>query len=393
MKADQLKNKYAIVGVGITPQGKIPDRTAASFHIEACINAAQDAGIEVKDLDGVYLYRHFDPIGNDSDVTAFVVAEQLGVRPRILGQEYYCTRDVIANAIGWLESGFCKFVVISYGDNARSGRRNFVKEIIGDKATDDLAAYGDLSTLSKYAMLARRAQYEYSTGPHVWKEISIAQREWALLNPIAAMYGKPITAEMYMASEMIVEPFRMLDATPVSDGGRAIIITSAKNAIHLKQPPVYISGIGLANVPDAPYKHKVNDFESAASMASKAAFKMAGITHKNVDACEFYDCFTYTVEATLIDYGFCKANEVSEWITRKRIGPWGELPVNTSGGMLSEAYFMGLTSISEAVLQLMGRAGVRQLGTAIGAKHPEIIVCSDNGGVFQSHCSLVLSRR
>ena len=167
---DRLKNKYAIVGVGYTPQGKVPNRTAVSFHTEACIRAIRDAGLERTDIDGLLLYRHFEPIGGDSDITAFTVAEQLGIHPNILGQAYFCTRDVIPNAIGLLESGQCKFVLISYGDNARSGRRSFVKELSGGNATDELAAYGDLSTMAKYAMIANRASFEFGTGAHVWKE-------------------------------------------------------------------------------------------------------------------------------------------------------------------------------------------------------------------------------
>lgn len=389
---DQLKNKYAIVGVGYTPQGKVPERTAVSFHTEACIRAIQDAGLERKDIDGLFLYRHFDPIGGDYDITAFTVAEQLGISPSILGQAYFCTRDVIPNAIGLLESGLCKFVLISYGDNARSGRRSFVKEISDGKATDELAAYGDLSTMAKYAMLANRAAFEFGTGAHVWKEVAIAQRQWAQRNPAAAMFGKPLDEEAYYRAEMVVDPFRLLDATPTCDGGRAIILSSAENARSLHNPPVYISGIGVANDPVAPYRMIPANVESAAAAAARQAFQMAGITTKQVDACQIYDCFTYTVEATLVDYGFCRPEETKEWLTRQRIGPGGELPVNTSGGMLSEAYFMGLTPISEAVIQLMGRAGERQLGPRTKTKTPEIIVCSDNGGVFQSHCTLVLSR-
>ncbi|MDR0841134.1 MAG: hypothetical protein LBN26_07105 [Christensenellaceae bacterium] len=391
MQYSRLKNKYAIAGIGYTPQGKVPGRTAASFHAQACINAAKDAGVALQEVDGLLLYRHFPPVGEDIETTAFTVAEQLGIQPAILGQEHYCTRNGLPQAIGLLESGLCNYVLISYGDNARSGKRSFVKEVIGEQATDELAAYGDMSTLAKYAMLARRAEYEFGTGAHVWKEIALAQRAWAQLNPIAQMHGKPLTDEQYENERMVVEPFRLLDATPVSDGGRAILLTSAKNAHRLKQPPVYISGIGFANRPESPYRHVPGDPYSAAAVAAKQAFQMAGVTHKDIDACELYDCFTYTVESLLVDYGFCKANESGAFITRGRIGPGGALPVNTSGGMLSEAYFMGMTAICEAAMQLMGRAGERQLGERTGTKAPKTIVCGDNGGVFQSHCTLILS--
>ncbi len=389
---EDLKNKIAIVGVGYTPQGKLPGRTAISFHTEAIRNALADAGIEKGDVDAMFLYRHFEALAGDYDVTAFTVAEQLGFRPSVIGQETYCTRGWLYNSVGLLRSGLCRYVVISYGDNARSGRRSFVKELSGGKATDDLAAFGDLSTMSKYAMQARRAMDTYGTGPEVWKEISIAQRQWACLNPQAAMYGKPLDDEAYYASAMVAEPLRLLDATPSSDGGRAIVLTTVERAKALGHPYAVIRGFGSANQPVSPFRLQVEDPESAAKLASRQAFRMAGITCRDVDACELYDCFTYTVEATLRDYGFFPREQVKEFLTRQRLGPGGELPVNTSGGMLSEGYFMGLTPVAEAVMQLTGRCGQRQLGVLPGTKEPEIIVCSDNGAVFQSHITLVLER-
>ena len=117
---DDLKNKIAIVGVGYTPQGKIAGRTAVSFHTEAIRNALADAGIKKNEVDAMFLYRHFEPLAGDYDVTAFTVAEQMGFRPSVIGQETYCTRGWLYNSIGLLSSGLCRYVVISYGDNARS---------------------------------------------------------------------------------------------------------------------------------------------------------------------------------------------------------------------------------------------------------------------------------
>lgn len=392
MNVEHLKNKIAIVGVGYTPQGKVPGRTAVSFHAEAIRNALADAGIEKAEVDAMLVYRHFTPLANDYDTTAFTVAEQLGIRPSVIGQEAYCTRGWLYHSVGLLSSGLCRYVVISYGDNARSGRRSFVKELAGGQATDDLAAFGDLSTMSKYAMQARRAMETYGTGPEVWKEIAIAQRQWACLNPRAAMYGKPLDDAGYYESAMVAEPLRLLDATPSSDGGRAIVLTTVDRARALGRPYAVLRGFGSANQPVSPFRLCVEDPESAAKAAGARAFQMAGITCRDVDACQLYDCFTYTVEATLRDYGFFPKEEAGAFLTRQRLGPGGELPVNTSGGMLSEGYFMGLTPVAEAVMQLTGRCGARQLGAVPGTKPPAVIVCSDNGAVFQSHAALVLER-
>lgn len=393
MDDQHLQNKYAMVGVGYTPQGKVPGRTALSFHVEACANAIKDAGLRKEDIDGLFLYRHFDPIGNDYDVTAFVVAEQLGIRPFALNQEYVCHRSWLTHAIGLLEAGFCRFVLVSFGDNGRSGRRSFVKELDTDShPTDELAAFGDFSTLAKYAMVARRAMYEDGTGPHVWKEIAINQRKWANLNPIASTYDKPMTEEDYYNDPFVAEPFRTLDAVPVTDGGRAVIITSAERAKDLRNPPVLIRGLGESNASLSPFRLKNKDARSAAAIAGAQAFRMAGIEPGDVDACQIYDCFTFTVEHTLRDCGFFHPRESADWFKSERIGPGGSLPVNTSGGMLSEAYFMGLTPVSEAVMQLMGRCGERQLGMLPGTKTPKIMLCTDNGGVLQSNCTMILER-
>ena len=119
---------------------------------------------------------------------------------------------------------------------------------------------------------------------------------------------------------------------------------------------------------------------------------MAGIKTQDVDACEIYDCFTYTVEITLQDYGFFGVGEGADWFRGGTIAPGGRMPVNTSGGQLAEAYFMGLTPLTEGAMQIMGRGGDRQLGLATNTKKPEIVLCSDNGGILQTHTCIILRR-
>jgi acetyl-CoA acetyltransferase len=323
MDLQKLRNKYAIVGVGYTDQGKVPGRTAASFHVEACVNAIKDAGLRNQDIDGVFVYRHFDPLGNDYDFNVFAVTEQLGIRPAFVSQEYYCHRTWLPAAIGLLEAGICKYIIVSYGDNARSGKRKFIHELDAktDGPSNDGAAWGDFSQMAHYAMMARRAMHEEGTGPNVWKEIAVGQRRWANLNPIAAMYKKPLTYEEYFNDPMMADPFRMLDAVGNTDGGRAFIITSTERAKDLKSPLVTIRGFGSSNVPDMYFRLKNDDEKSAGAVACANAYRMAGIGPNDVDACELYDCFTFTVEHTLRDCGFFKAGESVDWITADRIGP------------------------------------------------------------------------
>lgn len=389
----KLRDKYAIVSVGYTPQGKVPNRSALSFYVEAGINAIKDAGLKKEDIDGLICYRRFDPLSNEPEATPYLIAQMLGIQPTILSQESYCPRHHFVQAISLLEAGFCNYVLIIYADNGLSGNRTFIEEATHPEPKNDNYLYGEFGFVGDYALAARRAMHEFNTGPDTWKEIAVNQRKWAMLNPIATMHGKPLTYEDYLNSNYIIEPFRKLDAALISDGGRACIVTSVERAKDLKNPVVSIMGIGEANPSIDIHQATYITGPTGAKKASEIAFSMAGITLNDIDACEIYDCFTYTVEITMQDYGFFKPGEGKDFFKEGYTAPFGKLPVNTSGGLLSEAYFMGLTPITEAVMQLMGRCGQRQLGVAVGNKKPEIILCSDNGGVLQTHATIILRRQ
>ncbi|MBI4187986.1 MAG: hypothetical protein HY529_02145 [Chloroflexi bacterium] len=129
-----------------------------------------------------------------------------------------------------------------------------------------------------------------------------------------------------------------------------------------------------------------------AKVSGEEAFRMAGVTLKDIDACEIYDCFTYTVELSMMGYGFFGPGEGKAFFANGRTAPGGELPVNTSGGLLSEAYQMGFTLLTEATVQLQGEAGERQLGPVTKTKEPEIMLVSGNGGVLTTHSTVILRR-
>lgn len=254
------------------------------------------------------------------------------------------------------------------------------------------AAFGHFGAIGGYALAARRGMHVFHTGPETWKHIAVGERKWANLNPKAVMHNQPMDYEEYYRSPFVVEPFRLLDSCLINDGGRAVIVTTAERARDLKHRPVLIMGMGLHNPSHEIAQAKYMAGPTGAKIAGEAAFKMAGIGLEDIDACQLYDCFTYTVEITLQDYGFFGPGEGAEWLKGGTIEPGGRMPVNTSGGQLSEAYFMGLTPLSEAVMQLMGRCEDRQLGPKTKTREPEIILCSDNGGILQSHSCLILRR-
>ena len=372
------------MGVGYTPQGSVPGRTALSFHVEASANAIKDAGLGKEDIDGLIVYRHFEPLQGEAEVTSFLVAQQLGLSPKLLSQEADCARTHLYHAICALEARLCKYVLVSYGDNALSGGRSF------GRTYHDHPLFGQFGAAAAYAMAARRAMHVSNTGPQTWKEIAVAQRKWANLNPMAMMNGHPMTFEDYYNSRWVVEPFRLCDCCLVSDGGRAYIVTSLDRAKDLRHRPAVIMGIGEHHPSCDIAQSTYMAGPTGARLAGEMAFKMAGITIRDIDACEIYDCFTYTVELTLQDYGFFKPGEGGDWFKGETIAPGGKLPINTSGGLLSEAYFMGLTPLTEGVMQIMGRCEERQLGPETNTRKPEIILCSDNGGILQSHFCTIL---
>jgi acetyl-CoA acetyltransferase len=382
---ESIKDKAAIAGVGYTPQGKIPGRTSLSFHLEAGRNAIMDAGLRIEDVDGLLI----QPSMGDPSVTAVLVAQHLGLRVRFLSAQdaFGASACCQAQHAAWAVShGLANYVLCTYGEDARSGPSEYGTALNGG------GEYGLFGPAACYALAARRAMYEFDTGPETWKEIAVATRRWANLNPRATMYSKTMNYEDYYKSRMIVEPFRLFDICQISDSGRAFIVTTAERARDLKKRAVYIMGIGQDHPSNNPQQADHLTGPTGAKNSGDHALRMAGITLKDIDACEIYDCFTYTVEVELMDYGFYDRGEGRDFLKAGRLGPGGNFPLNTSGGLLSEAYQMGFTPLTEAVVQLQGEAGDRQLGSKTGTREPEIILVSNNGGVMQTHSTLILRR-
>ncbi len=390
-----LRNKYAIAGVGYTPQGKVPGRSAASFYLEASMNAINDAGLKKEDIDGLILYRDFPILQGDAfHHTANVVTTSLGIRPKFLSQEAYCYRTFMNKAIGVLENGTCNYVLVVFAESGKTGHRTWTDEIdtFGDKPLDEYGAYGNISAFTNYAIFASRAIHDYGTGPDIWGDIAIAHRKWGNLNPMANYYTKPLTKEKYLAAPFLSWPFRADDATTSTDGGRAIIITTAERAKYLKNPLITIRGFGSGNDTSKGWQLTPGDPDSSAAVAGRGAFEMAGLCPKDIGAAQIYDCYTYTVEATLGDYGFFDKKKSRDFMTIENIGPGGAFPVNTSGGLLAEGYYMGMTPVAEAVMQMSQRCGERNLGVLPGTKLPEFMIISDNGGYYQSNETIIVER-
>jgi acetyl-CoA acetyltransferase len=242
------------------------------------------------------------------------------------------------------------------------------------------AHYGLFGVNAHYAFVAQRHMHLYGTTQDHLGAIAVAERQWANLNPEAQFHDNPMTMADYHASRWVVEPFHLYDCCLVSNGGLAVIVTSAERAKDLKKPPVYILGMGQGHPGGDPMETLI----SGAPIAKETAFKMAGIKLKDVDFCEIYDCYTFTVLVTLEDYGYCAKGEGGPFIADGKLAPGGSLPVNTGGGQLSSFYMWGMTPVSEGIVQIRGEGGKRQV-----AKH-DVGLVSGNGGILSTHSTLVL---
>jgi acetyl-CoA acetyltransferase len=374
-----FEGRYCIVGVGQTSYGKVPGMSQLAHNVLAIRNAIEDAGLEKDDIDGVLTKA---PTSTFPMLWAPKVAEALRITPRVTGtldQAGASNIGLIQYAISALALGQANYIAISYGDNPRSGTRATYARPRGDDAIA-----GVFGAPSSYAMAARRHMYEYGTTHEQLANVAIAHRYHASLNP-NAMFQDPITREDYEHSRFVAEPFRLLDCCPVSDGGAAYIVTTEERAKDLAKPPVYIEGIGQGH-PAWDFFRRDDLATSGAAVSGEAAFRSAGLGPKDIDFAEIYDCFTIVPLITLEEYGFCNKGEGGSFYEDQRTHIGGEFPVNTSGGLLSETGMPGTQLVVEAVRQIRGEGGPRQVENA------EVGIVSQQGGIMTTHSTMIVSK-
>ena len=388
MSTHPLRGAAAIAGLGITPQGKVYGTNAIGFAVDAVRLALEDAGLTRTDLDGLLLNPGLT--WNDMGMGSFGLSQALGLRnlrltaTMNLGGATACA--MIQHAAQAIAAGLCNTVACVFSDAplkppSPQGRAGSSGAAYGF-ARGWEAAYGYFGVNAMYALVARRHMHLYRTTQDQLGAVAVAQRRWANLNPDAQMHDRPLTLDEYRASRWIVEPFRVMDCCLVSNGGLAVIVTSAERARSLRKPPIYIWGMGQGHLGGDPS----DTLSSGAVLAKEPAFSMAGIGLRDVDVVELYDCYTFTVLVTLEDYGFCPKGEGGPFVAENHTGPGGKLALNTGGGQLSSFYMWGMTPVSEAVIQLRGDGAARQ-----AARH-DVALVSGNGGVLSTHATLVLSR-
>jgi acetyl-CoA acetyltransferase len=377
----------AIAGLGITNVGKVYGRTSAQFAADAVRLAARDAGLELADIDGLL---------TSAGLTGGVglnLQRDLNLRHlKLLSemQAYGSTAGgMVAVASMAVSAGMADAVACVWADSPLQPKERAGESYAAAPARRSgwrglMGAAGITGANPMYALAARRHMERYGTTNEQLGHIAVAQRDWAAMNPLAQL-RTPITLDDYHASRWVAEPFHLLDCCLVSNGGIAVIVTSAERAASLRQPPVHV--VGWAQ--DHPGRSMLRDdsfgLVSGAARSGPAALKMAGVALDDIDVVELYDCYTFTVLITLEDYGFCEKGGGGEFVASGVLGPGGSLKLNTGGGQLSSYYLWGMTPLSEAVIQARGQAGDRQVDPH------DLLLVSGNGGVLDHHSTLVLS--
>jgi acetyl-CoA acetyltransferase len=375
-----IRGSAAIVGAALAGLGEAPGRSSEEIAVEASVKALAEAGLTTRHVDAVFGSLP----GNANPLSALLIAEMLGIQPKFTdnnrtGGSTFLSYTLMAAMA--LKEGLCETALIFYGSNQRTASGKLISSV---KPFAYEAPYAPIFPATSYALAASRHMHEYGTTREQLAAVAGAARAWANLNPEAFMRG-PLSVADVLASRMVSSPLTVRDCCLVTDGGAALVMTTAARARHLPMKPVYLLGAAAATthmnivaMPDLT--------QTAAIDSGRRAFEMARLSPRDIDVVELYDAFTINTILFLEDLGFCKKGEGGAFVASGAIAPGGALPVNTNGGGLSCVHpgMYGMFTLVEAVRQLRGEAGVRQVAGA------ELALCHGNGGVLSSQVSNIL---
>ncbi len=384
MAADvtRLRGTVAIAGVAESDEiGRLPHKSSLQLHMEAAHNALADAGLKKSDVDAVF---------SSGRNTANDVPEYLGIRPRFIGgtQVGGCSFILhVEHAMAAINAGLCEVALITHGESGHS-RIAMPAPRWGDDSTNSQfeLPYGTSGPATGYGMLATRHMHTYGTTSEQLAEVAVATRQWAALNP-RAFVRDPITIADVLSSRLIAWPFHLLDCCLVTDGGGAVIVTSAERARDSPKPPVYVLGTGECATHQMVSQMPSFTSWDAARISGARAFRMSGVAPADIDVAQLYDAFTIVPILALEELGFCKAGEGGPFVSGQRTAPGGDFPMNTNGGGLSYTHtgMYGIFTIIEAVRQLRGECGQRQVPNA------KVAICHGTGGVWSAAATMIVS--
>ncbi len=355
-----------------------------ALQAQAITRALDDAGLALADVDGI-------ATNGVSRFSAIAVADYLGITPAWTDSTFAGGSAAImyvARAADAIAAGRCRTVVVSFASNQRSARSRRLGVLHEPEAleTQFEAPYWPLYPISYYAMAAQRYVERYPNGRAAMAQAAVVARQWALLNPAAWRYGDgPLSVDDVLSSQALSSPLRQLDCCLVTDGGGAIVVTSAERANDLARRPVFVLGSGEHTTNNSMTAHD-DLLQPGSDVSAARALAAAGVDLADVDVAEIYDSFTITLALTLESIGFCPPGEAFGLLESGDAGPGGRTPLNTSGGGLSYCHpgQLGVLLLVEAVRQLRGDAGNRQVPGA------EVALVHGTGAIFSSHATVVL---
>ena len=384
------KKKVVIAGVGETEQGKIPDKSSFHFLSEASRLAIEDAGIKKDDVDG--LVTAFSLVEHTfMHCTTF--ADYFGMNPRFFSSVAVGGATavwMVAEAAMAIASGQAEVVLCVRGDNTLSGiSSSGMLALIREMCHAEFEFPYGLTTPGGYALAAQRYLHDWGSRREHLAAVAVTMRKHAA-DKENAMNKDPLSIEDVLNSRVIAEPLTKYDCSIISDGGAAFIVTTEDKAkeLGIENDLAYLWGMGQG------YSHQyltslesLDQIYDAVERSGQKAFNTAGIEPRDVDIAFLYDCFTITVLLELEGLGFVPKGEGGAFALEGRMEIGKDLPVNTHGGLLSQAHLGAMHHVVEATLQLRGDAGSRQV------EDPEVAVVHGNGGIVSAHSTVVLGNQ
>ncbi len=356
--ASWLSGRCAIAGIGQTPYTRGTERSTLELHLEAALAALADAGLEADEIDALMPNEMSGVITEDLALCLGLPELRFSSTIRTGGASFI---SAIQSACLAIAGGVARCALLTAGRRGYSAQR-VSKTSEGSMLPMPILAtmdeferpYGNSVAAQWFAQAARRHMHEFGTTSEHFGQIAVACRAHANLNPRALMYGKPMTLADHQASPLIADPLRLLDCSLETDGAAAVVITSREGARNLRQRAIPILGLaeGHGDPPTSiTQKHDMTEIEGL-RRAAPLAFGMAGLVPDDIDCAQIYDGFSWITLASLEALGFCKQGEGGPFVQGGRIQLGGSLPLNTAGGLLSEAHVSGANHVLEAVRQL-----------------------------------------
>lgn len=368
------RDRCAISGIGASDFSSASGRSPLTLATQAATAAIGDAGLRPDDIDGI-IRNEMDTVFHNDLAHALGLTNLTFWGATGTGGAAPCGQ--IGMAVGAILSGQATNVLSIRALNGRSGARfgqgTSRNPRAGGRGTLDefFAPYGLVAPGQLFSLLARRHMIEFGTTETDLGHIALACRERANANPAAQMADRPLTMEDYLASRMISTPLRLLDYCLETDGACAVVVSSAERAQDGPHPPALIRAVTQAGIPDMqgglifPTAMRESITTQPSAVAAKTLYQRAGLGPDDVDVAQFYDCFTITVLLQIEDYGFCAKGEGGPFASSGAIDKGGRLPINTSGGHLSEGYLHGMNHVVEGVRQVRGTSTSQVAGAEV----------------------------